>query len=214
MKSLIPSYYVSALIVLLFSCNNGPADPIKSAKKENAERIDSLINREQPVSSMAKLLSKKDADFLVNAANGGMLEVELGQLAQTNARNQRVKDFGAMMIKDHSESAQKLEALATSKSITLPDAIGNRQQKEKERLQKKKGDAFDKAYIDLMVSDHKKDIREFEQEATNGTNETVKAFASSHLKMLHTHLDSAVSIQRMTGKKISTGSNGPPPGLY
>ena len=214
MKSLIPFYYLSALVIVLFSCNNGPADPIKSAKKENAERIDSMINREQPVSSMAKLLSKKDADFMVNAANGGMLEVQLGQLAQTNSRNQRVKDFGTMMIKDHSEGAQKLKELAASKNITLPDAIGNRQQKEKERLQKKKGEAFDQAYIDLMVSDHKKDIREFDQEATNGTNETVKAFASSNLKMLHTHLDSAVSIQRVTSKKVSSGSSGPPPGLY
>jgi putative membrane protein len=211
MKSLI---LVSALVILLFSCNNGPADPIKSAKKENAKMIDSLINREQPVASMAKLLSKKDADFLVNAANGGMLEVQLGQLAQTNSRNQRVKDFGAMMIKDHGESAQKLKELAASKNITLPDSIGNRQQKEKERLQKKKGEAFDQAYIDLMVSDHKKDIREFEQVATNGTNETVRAFASSNLKMLHTHLDSAVKIQRVTSRKISTGSSGPPPGLY
>lgn len=210
MKSLIHFYYTPALIFLFFSCNNGPADPVKNAKKENREKIDSQITTQRRVDSVTVLPSKGDADFLVNAASGGMLEVQLGQLAQTNSLNQRVKNFGAMMIKDHGEAGEKLKALAASKNITLPDSISNHQQKEKERLQQKRGNAFDEAYINIMVDDHKKDIREFEKEATSGTNEDIKAFASNNLPLLHMHLDSAASIQKAVNKKMRAVPVTPP----
>jgi putative membrane protein len=199
--------YISSLAIFLFGCNNS-ADPVKEAKKENKEKIDSLVTTEPHVDSVAMMVSKEDADFIVNAASGGMLEVQLGQLAQTHSRNKRVKDFGAMMIKDHEAAEKKMKALAVSKNITLPDSISNRQQKEKDRLQKKKGEAFDEAYINLMTADHKKDLREFEKEAADGTNPDIKAFASDNLKILQKHLDSATNIQKIVSKKIEVS---PPP---
>jgi putative membrane protein len=197
MKTLFQSYYISAIFIFLFSC--GSPDSVKEAKKENAEKIDSQMNTVTNIDS-ANLPSRADADFLVNAASGAMMEVQLGELAQTNARNQRVKRFGSMMIKDHGEGIEKLKAMASSKNVTLPDSISRRQQKEIDDLKKMKGTAFDQAYIDLMIDDHKKDIREFEREATGGTNEAIKSLASDNLKMLHTHLDSATNIQKLVGK--------------
>jgi putative membrane protein len=206
MKTLI-HFYISALTIFLFGCNNS-ADPVKEAKKENEEKIDSQVTTQSRIDSIAMVLSKEDADFMVNAASGGMFEVQLGQLAQTHSRNQRVKNFGAMMIKDQGEAGEKLKALAASKNITLPDSISNRQQKQKERLQKKSGAAFDETYINMMTNDHRKDFRDFEKQATNGTNPDIKAFASDNLKMLQTHLDSATNIQKTVSKKLETG---PPP---
>jgi len=202
MKSLLHFYYIAVFIILLFGCNNGTSDPVKEAKRDNKEKIDSQVSAQGHIDSIAALPSKGDADFIVNAASGAMFEMQLGQLAKTHSRNQRVKNFGNMMIKDHGETGKKLKALAAAKNITLPDSISNRQQKEKERLQKKKGDAFDEAYINMMVDDHKKDIREFEKQATNGTNPDIKSFASDNLKMLHVHLDSAVSIQKLVSKEV------------
>jgi putative membrane protein len=203
MKSLIHFYYTLVLGIFLFSCNNQPVDPIKSANKENRDKIDSQLTTQEHVDSVAGLPSKADASFMVNAASGAMLEVQLGQLAQTQSRNERVKQFGTMMIKDHKEGGEKLKAMASSQKITLPDSVSNRQQKEIERLQKMKGVAFDEAYINRMVDDHKKDIREFEEQAKNGTNEAVKAFARGQLLMLYKHLDSAVSIQKVVPKTKS-----------
>ncbi len=197
MKKLFQYYYISATFILLFSC--GSPDSVKDAKKENAEKIDSQINSTANIDS-SKVPSKADADFLVNAASGAMMEVQLGELAQSNARNQRVKRFGSMMIKDHGEGLEKLKALASSANLTLPDSISRSQQKEKDDLKKKKGTAFDQAYIDMMIDDHKKDISEFEREATNGKHESIKSLASDNLKILHTHLDSATNIQKMVGK--------------
>jgi putative membrane protein len=210
MKSLIHFLHISALAVFLVGCNS-ETDSVKEAKKENEEKIDSQMTTRSPADSVAMKVSEADANFMVNAASGGMLEVQLGELAQTHARNQRVKDFGAMMIKEHGKGGEKLKALAAAKNITLPDSISNRQQKEKERLQKKKGDAFDEAYIDMMIEDHKKDIREFDNEATNGTNQDIKSFASDNLKMLHVHLDSATSIKKAVTKKIGTAQAPPTP---
>jgi putative membrane protein len=205
MKTLCKFYCISVILLFLFSC--GSPDSVKDAKKENAEKIDSQKNTVTNIDS-ANLPSRADANFLVNAASGAMMEVQLGELAKTNARNQRVKGFGSMMIKDHGEGIEKVKALASSKNITLPDSISRGQQKDIDNLKKKKGTAFDQAYINLMIDDHKKDIKEFDEEATSGTNEAIKSLASDNLKMLHTHLDSATNIQKLVGKP-PTSTSGP-----
>jgi putative membrane protein len=199
MKILLNFFQCLTLISLLFSCNNGSPDSVKTAKDSNAAKIDSQKTRERPSDSLAVVPPKADADFLVNAASGGMMEVQLGQLAQTNASNQRVKAFGAMMVSDHGAGGIKLKTLASAKNVTLPDAVSNQQQKEMESLQKKTGHDFDVAYISLMVSDHKDDIKEFEKEAKKGTDPQIMAFANSSLEMLHMHLDSADNLKKFLG---------------
>jgi putative membrane protein len=173
-------------------CNSGTTDSVKAAKDSNAVKHDSQRTAERPPDSVPVVaISKMDADFIVNAASGGMLEVELGQLAQLNGAAPRVKAFGAMMIKDHGEGGEKLKALAAIRRVTLPSGVSIQQQKDVDRLKKKKGDDFDKAYIRLMVSDHKDDIKEFEKQATQSTDSLTRNFATQSLDMLHRHLDSA-----------------------
>src|SRR5882762_2782131 len=140
MKKIIQLYFLTIAATALVACGGG-TDPVKDAKKENSEKIDSQLQAKQRNDSLAMsvLPSKDDANFMVNAASGGMFEVQLGQLAQTHAKNMRVKNFGEMMVKDHSEGGEKLKALAVGKGIILPDSISRQQQKEKNRLQKMKG---------------------------------------------------------------------------
>jgi putative membrane protein len=199
MKNLFNFCPVLAFVFLFFSCNNNSPDSVKSAKDSNAAKIDSQKRMEHSGDSLAVILSKPDADFLVNAASGSMTEVQLGQLAQTNAMNKRVKAFGAMMVRDHGEEGMKLKTLASAKKITLPDAVSNSQQKDIENLQKKTGDAFDKAYITMMLSDHKDDIKEFEKKAKKATDPQVLAFVNSSLEILRRHLDSANSLKKLLG---------------
>jgi putative membrane protein len=211
MKNPSNLYWSLALAFLLLSCGNGGSDSVKNAKEANAEKIDSQKATERPVDSTAVVTSKSDADFLVNAASGGMVEVQLGRLAQTNSRNVRIQAFGGMMIKDHGANGEQLKALATAKNVTLPVTVSNRQQKEIEHLQKKKGKDFDKAYIRLMVGDHKDDIREFEKQTGKAVNPGIAAFASSSLDMLHRHLDSAESLRKMLGLDSITVTTPIPP---
>jgi putative membrane protein len=206
MKNLSDFYLGLTLIFLASACNSGSSDSVKDAKDSNAAKIDSQRTTEQPRASLAVVPNKTDADFLVSAASGGMMEVQLGQLAQTNSRNQRVKAFGAMMVREHGEGGVQLKTLASAKNVVLPDAVSNAQQKEIDDLKKKKGNDFDKAYIRLMVDDHKGDIKEFEKQAGKGTDSLIRAFASSSLEMLRRHLDSADNLQGALGINYVKGA--------
>jgi putative membrane protein len=131
---------------------------------------------------------------MTKAAGGGMMEVELGQLAQQNAKSERVKNFGQMMVRDHSAANDDLKAVARQKNVTLPESMPAEHQHHKDDLSKKKGADFDKAYIKMMVDDHKKDIDEFEKMSKNASDPDVKNFATQKLPTLKTHLDSAQAI--------------------
>jgi putative membrane protein len=131
---------------------------------------------------------------MVKAADGGMEEVQMGKLANEKATNQRVKNFGQMMVDDHSKAGDELKSLASQKNVTLPASMSDDHQKDMDDLNKKKGKDFDKSYMKMMVSDHEKDISEFEKAAKNATDADLKAWADKTLPVLRKHLDSAKAI--------------------
>ena len=170
----------------LFACQNN--------NDKNQDTVDSAkaVNKEvKPVQADA-------SNFAVEAANGGMMEVELGKIAQDNASSPRVKAFGAMMVKDHTEAGDNLKQIATSLNIALPDSVSNDSRKEIDHMKMKKGKEFDKAYVSMMLDDHKNDIAEFRKCADNCSDSTIKSFAANTLPVLVKHLD---SIQAIAGKK-------------
>jgi putative membrane protein len=183
MKQLIFGLCLLAGMFVFQACNNNSGassqDSVDSAK---------AINKE------VKPVQKDASDFAVAAANGGMMEVELGKVAEEKGVNQRVKDFGSMMVKDHSAANDNLKSIATSLNITLPDSVSDDTRKEIDKMKMKKGKAFDKAYVDMMLDDHKKDIAEFRKCADNCSDSTIKSFASTTLPVLEKHLDSIQAI--------------------
>ncbi len=174
-------YSFLVLGLSLSACNSSGdhTDAVDSAKAVNKE-----VKPVQPDAS----------NFVVNAANGSMMEVELGKIAQDNASSARVKAFGAMMVKDHSEANNNLKGIANSLNIAVPDSVSNDSRKEIDDLKMKKGKDFDKAYVKMMVDDHKKDIAEFRKCADNCSDSTIKNFAATTLPVLEKHLDSIQSI--------------------
>src|ERR1700744_1467140 len=147
------------------------------------------------------LADSPDASFFKNAAEGGMSEVELGQLAQEKATNPAVKEFGAMMVKDHSAANEKLKALAARKQVSLPDSPSVMQKASKAKLNVLSGDTFDKSYVKGMIEDHKTDIKEFQKEASEGKDADAKAFAAATLPTLQAHLTKIQSIAAAAGIK-------------
>jgi putative membrane protein len=140
-----------------------------------------------------------DAKFYRDAAEGGMAEVAMGNLAQQKAQSPSVKDFGAQMVKDHSAANEKLKALAQSKNITLPANTSVAEMEAKSKLQVLSGQAFDKSYIKGMIQDHEEDIAEFKKEATSGQDPDAKAFASATLPTLEAHLKKIQAIAATAG---------------
>lgn len=144
-----------------------------------------------------------DATFYKNAAEGGMAEVELGNLAQKNGKSQSVKDFGVMMVKDHSAANEKLKSVAAAKIVALPSSPSMGQMATKAKLEALSGDAFDKAYIKDMTKDHEEDIKEFNKEAVSGKDPDAKAYAASTLPTLEEHLRKIQSIAASSGVKVA-----------
>lgn len=200
MKSLSNYCAVAVVAFSCFGCGSGNPDTTKDAKDSNKVKMDSTGTTAQTTPSIPASVSKDDATFVVNTANAGMTEIQAGQLAQQKGMAKDVKAYGAMMEKDHTAAADKLKAVAASKNITLPPAIAPDMQKNIDDLQKKDGKDFDKAYIGMMVDDHKKVISMFEDEVKNGSDADIKAFASNTLPTLQHHLAEAQKCEKMAKK--------------
>jgi putative membrane protein len=147
-------------------------------------------------SSQAASQSNADHQFVMEAAQGGMAEVELGQLASEKAQSSDVKQFAQRMVTDHGKANDELKTLAQSKNITLPTDVGAKHKATKDKLSKMSGAAFDRAYMQEMVTDHRKDVSEFEKESKSGKDPDVKAFAAKTLPTLHEHMQMAESASR------------------
>jgi putative membrane protein len=153
-----------------------------------------------PVAAFAA--SNPDASFYKNAAEAGIFEVDAGHMAQEKGNNQQVKDFGSMMVKDHTAANDKLQSIASSKNITLPTSAGVAEMATEAKLKLLSGDTFDKSYVKSQVTAHQKAIALFRKEATSGQDADAKAFASASLPMLHSHLKAATSIATTLGIKL------------
>lgn len=189
MKKLIYFSLIASAACLMQACGSttdskSSADSANMAKADTAKKDSAVIT-----------VDPDDAKFAVAAANGGMAEVELGTLAQQKAANQKVKDFGSMMVRDHSKANDEMKALAQSKGIVLPTAISADEQKVKNDLSSKSTADFDKAYVSEMIDDHQKDIKEFEDAANNCKDADLKAFAAKTLPTLKMHLSTIQKIR-------------------
>jgi putative membrane protein len=183
MKNL--SYFlIAAAMMGIMSCGNNSANSSNSTEAA----VDSN-KKELEAKDSTEL--KPDAEYAVMAANGGMLEVELGKLAQTKATSPKVVEFAKMMVEDHSKANKELMGIAGAKFITLPAILDNKKQKDYDDFAKMDKKDFDKAYTDYMVKDHKEDIDEFKKEAQDGKDAELKAFAAKHVPILEHHLQAA-----------------------
>jgi putative membrane protein len=136
-------------------------------------------------------LSADDSAFVTKALQGGMAEVELGNLAQQNGTSDVVKQFGKQMVEDHTKIGDELKSLATSKGVPVPTALDAKSQATKDRLSMLTGAEFDRAYMQEMLTDHQQDVAEFRRESTRATDPDIKAFAAKALPTLESHLKMA-----------------------
>lgn len=131
--------------------------------------------------------AKVDREFLTKAAQGGLYEVRVAQLALERTRNATVHTFAQKMIDDHSKANDQLKQLASQKGITLPGELCARDQSAFDKLSRMSGSDFDQAYRKAMVKDHDTDVSEFEKEAKSGKDSELRTFAQQTLPTLMEH---------------------------
>jgi putative membrane protein len=154
-------------------------------------------------------LSSADQAFVKEAGLGGLMEVELGRLAAEKASNADVKQFGQRMVDDHGKANQQLSSIAQQKNVQVPTELTGKAKTEHDRLSKLSGEQFDRAYMQLMVQDHRKDVAEFRRQSTRAKDPDVKSFASQTLPTLEDHLKMAEQTQlALGGARATAGKSG------
>ncbi len=156
-------------------------------------------------SSTARAIS--DAQFAKEAAQGGLAEVKLGQLAEQKGTSQEVKDFGKKMETDHSKADEQLKTTASNDKITLPTTLDAKDQAAYDRLSKLSGESFDLAYARAMVRDHRADVATFHREAYDGKDASIKGFASQTLPTLEDHLKEARTMLQEVSKSANNSKS-------
>ena len=148
-----------------------------------AMSLTGVVKAETTPTGQRSSLSEKDKTFMKKVAKGGTMEVAMGNLAEKNAQSDDVKSFAKRMVTDHSKANDELKSIASQKGVQLP------------AKEPKLKWTSDKAYTDMMVKDHEKDLAEFKEEANSGSDPDVKKFADDTAKIIQEHLDLAKEIQ-------------------
>ncbi|MDD5206134.1 MAG: DUF4142 domain-containing protein [Desulfobacterales bacterium] len=136
-------------------------------------------------------LGEKETLFMQETAMAGVAEVQLGQLALQRSSSKEVKQFADAIVNDHTVADQQLRNLAEKKSVNLPAQPDEKHRTVADRLSRLKGSAFDRQYMSAMVKNHQKTVDRFKEQAEQGLDPELKAFADRNLPILQQHLDYA-----------------------
>lgn len=198
MKKQLFSFGVLFSSVMLFSCNNDGTSS-DGTDTSTTGTTTTTMDTGTNASTMggANNVGETDRTFMMEAASGGMMEVEAGRLAQQSATHSRVKSFGNMMVQDHTNANNELKALASTKNVMLPDSMMAKHREHIDMLKAKTGKEFDRAYMGMMVTDHNEDVNKFQVASNNAADADLKAFATKTLPVLRGHLDSAKAINNI-----------------
>lgn len=133
-------------------------------------------------------LSNFDRQFLTQAAQTSMAEVELSQLALNRASGDEVKRFAQRMVDDHTRASTRLSQLASSKGVSLPTGLDSKHRSLRQKLEQQSEQAFDHQYLRAMEQDHVKAVELFQRASQKAGDPEIKAFASELLPSLQAHL--------------------------
>jgi len=178
---------VLAATTLLLAAVGGPNALATEAPSKPPTVAPTPPSASQP-SRAAQAATPTPTQFVMQAAEGGLAEVQLSQLAQTQSQSAVVQQFARRMVSDHGKANTELKAIASRKNLTLPRELNAEHQATMQKLQALKGAEFDAAYMAAMDKDHEKSMALFE--AASGSNfqdPDLQAFAAKTLPVIQEH---------------------------
>jgi putative membrane protein len=175
------------------------AESARHIKESRMKRVSGLMVMAALPMLVMGAESNSDESFFASAAEGGLSEVSAGKLAEDKGSSPAIKDFGGMMVKDHSKADQKLWSLAADKNIKLPATPSVEQAAAGEKLKLLSGKSFDKAYIKNQIDAHRDTVALFKKEIASGKDPQAKQFASATLPTVQAHLAKIMQIATAAG---------------
>lgn len=181
----------------------------KTDKMNQSGKMDHSDKMHSDKAMTGMKVSSSDRSFAMKAADGGMAEVKMAELALSKTTNDEVKQFAQRMIDDHSKANQELMSIASTKGITLPAEPSAKHKAMMNKLSAMNGANFDRAYIKHMREDHKADVALFEKQSNAGRDADLKAFAAKTLPTLKEHKMKVedLSMKMGTGMRDKTTSS-------
>jgi putative membrane protein len=188
---------VAALGLALAACGRTDNDANAVNDQVTTNDVGTLDNNAAAANAALPAAPQTAAEFAAAAAASDLFEIESSKLAQSQASGAKVKDFAAMLVKDHTNSTNELKGIATKENITLaPPALDVDKQAKLDALKAAKGEDFDRLYISQQVPAHEQALQLMQGYAAGGDNAAVKAFASKTAPVIQKHLDEAKALSK------------------
>lgn len=188
------TFLSAALFSLCISATSCKQDPKPEDSKEAAEDMNEAKFEENKA-------KEDDSEYLVDAAETDLKEIEIGKLAQQKGMDADVKSYGKMLVDEHTESLSDVRALADRKQITLPTTITEDGQEDYNMLNDKTGLDFDKKFAEMMVDGHEKNIDKAQKASEKANDEEIRMWAANKLTVLTKHRDHAKTLKTKVDSK-------------
>lgn len=152
-------------------------------------------------------LSWSDRHFLSKLSEKNQNEIQIAQLALQKSNNQDVKNYAQTLMQDHTAMGQQLQSLAANTDVKLKTPKASEHDHMYNKLNKQSGTDFDQQFVKEMVSDHKKDIKDFQDRADDSKDPAVKSFVQQQIPKLQHHLQIAQQLEQSIVPTGRSGSN-------
>lgn len=140
-------------------------------------------------------VSNQDQTFMMQASMSNSAEIAVGALAAQKGQSAGVKQFGQMMVTEHTQAQNDLKTLGTTVNWTVKDTIDAAHMQKMAYLNSLSGFSFDTAYLNSQVMDHQATLNAFNTEISSGNNSNIKAYANKYQPHIQMHLNMADSIR-------------------
>ena len=175
---------IAGLTLILTACAGGDRTADRNRNEPATKTADNAAPTE-----LRTVISNAEQDFLTKAAQGGLMEVELGRAAAERSQSDGLKELGRMLIEDHRAANKELMRLAVIKDVPLPTEPSEEQRAAINRIWDLKGGSFDREFLSHAQQHHQKDIQEFQRMASEAQDPQIRTFASNTLPTLQKHAE-------------------------
>lgn len=195
------TFTTAAAVVALMTAVPAVAQQNQSSQPQ-AQQQQAQSSQQQKQGQM----SQQDQKFAKEAATGNMMEVQLGELAQKQAQNEQVKQFGERMAQEHGKAQDKLKQILQQAKVEVPQQLPQDAQQKVDRLKQQQGKQFDQAYMELMVKDHEKDLQAYRQYTDQGEFQELVTYANQTTPILEQHYQQAQDVAKQVGAQVQASS--------
>lgn len=138
-------------------------------------------------------------EFLIEAMQDSMAEIQICEIAIEKSQNADVKKFAQAMIDEHGRMGRELEKLGADKGLEVPRQIRPEQELTVDELSSLSGRDFEQRWIQYNIDVHERDTKVFRHYAQDEPDRDIAALAKKHGDALGKHLKAAHDL----GKKLA-----------